>query len=550
MDRPLSDSEIADYLEKVDRSGVLGKSPRRLKLLEYIILEELRGDGGNLKAYSIGIDVLDRPQDFDPTIDSSVRVEMGRLRTALTTFENSAAANSAFSVTLPVGSYQPVIQARQDIAVPQDDAGAPTAPKTRKRGIVLALIAVVCLGLVASVFAVRNANTAQSGVSAVRLSLGSFDGDVALAARVGTALRQNLVRNRTIAVSSQTTPEPQGTDFFLDGLISEAGDGSNRLSVELLNIGTNRIVWTKTMLLSANDDVEARVSEVIGNELRVRLLGASKEFLQGRDPERLTPEQLFVVATWVPGPTATNSLAWENERIALMNWALARDPSLGSLHSVIADKLGQMANYYAASNTPALQDKVLSHIARATELKPLDPDVMLNIAQAHWHAGRTRQSHIAMRRVLDLDPGHDVARFLSQVIPYTCQAPPKAVIDDAIQFDATLSPDNPIRWLTLTWIAWLHLNSGDYETALQAKQAASLIFETPYTFIGHAMLLNELGRTEEAVDVIRRQQTNWPDISAEYFATVTMPRLCREAADPQQLIENYNELARAVSGKL
>ena len=160
------------------------------------------------------------------------------------------------------------------------------------------------------------------------------------------------------------------------------------------------------------------------------------------------------------------------------------------------------------------------------------------------------KSHAAMRRVIDLDPGHDMARFLSAVIPYTCVAPPDQIVDLAVSFDQALAPDNPIRWLTLTWVAWLKLNQGDLDGALAAKEEASLIFETPYTFVGHAMLLNRLGRPDDAIAILKRQQLNWPGISTAHFANVTMPRLCMENEAPAGLLEAYEDLADDVFGKI
>jgi hypothetical protein len=39
---------------------------------------------------------------------------------------------------------------------------------------------------------------------------------------------------------------------------------------------------------------------------------------------------------------------------------------------------------------------------------------------------------------------------------------PATVLAEAIKFGTAISPDNPIRWIALTWIALLHKNTGDY----------------------------------------------------------------------------------------
>ena len=60
------------------------------------------------------------------------------------------------------------------------------------------------------------------------------------------------------------------------------------------------------------------------------------------------------------------------------------------------------------------------------------------------------------------------------------------------------------------------------------------------------MLLNRMGRPEDAATVLDRQQENWPDISPTHFAEVTMPRLCSESDAPVTLLSDYQALADTI----
>ena len=128
----ISEAELTEYLDSVASSRVLGKSGRRLKLLEHILHKEVAGEGASRKAYSIGIDAMDKPDDFDPSIDSSVRVEMGRLRTALVQFEKRTDIDCALVVDIPVGSYRPNNQKRD--VVPAFSASETVAPRSTTIG--------------------------------------------------------------------------------------------------------------------------------------------------------------------------------------------------------------------------------------------------------------------------------------------------------------------------------------------------------------------------------------------------------------------------------
>ena len=542
--------DITEYLQSVAASGVLGRSERRLALLEYLIRKEIGGEGESLKAYTIGVDVLQRKEDFDPSVDSSVRVEMGRLRTALVSFEQSESVKPKLCVEVPVGRYRPHISSRQLPDMTDDEAEK--IPGRRIRALPVLLGSAIIAFAISLTFMLRpnSADIAAQNDGAVRIGIAPFEGEAHIARQVETAFRQRLARNPSIAVSTNLLTEDTVVDFSLFGLVSRPSADERRVTVELLNVHTNRVVWSRSLTVAATDDIEARTAGKLGNELVVRLLDATREFLRDRDPAELNDEQVFLMATWVPGPANANALEAEQYQIAITEAALARRPDSGTSHSVLADKLAQMANFYPSYDTDERFAEVDLHISRATELEPYHPSVMFNIAQAHWHAGRMGMSEAAMRRVVDLDPGHDLARFLSIVIPYTCQVPPPEVIATVEAYDQALAADHPIRWLTLTWIAWLRLNDGDLEGALEAKEAGSLIFETPYSFVGHAMLLNQLDRGDEAIEILRRQQLNWPGISASHFATVTMPRLCHESAPPAGLLEAYNHLAETVFGHI
>ena len=557
MDNTVSDKAIITYIEQVRVSGVMGKSARRLRLLEYLITTEARGEGDTLKAYTIGLDVFEKPDDFDPAEDSSVRVEMGRLRSALALFEGSTFNDVALEVEVPVGTYRPNITLRATVAESDENSETPTAPatelqapKTRRRRAGFAAIAtVIFVALVGAWYYVVAQRAADDG--RVQVALMPFEGNPELATAVESALRRSLARNQRVSVLSTPVESVRRVDahFVLHGLITDEWNGKDRVSIELVNVATDRVVWAHSAVLDETLDIDSSVGQAHGNELRVRLVGASKEMLEGRDPETLAPEQLFVMATWLPGVT-TNTVEWEMERIALMELALEKNPDYGAAHAVMADKLALLANVYEPFDTDEKHERLNFHARRAIELSAFDPDVIFNVAQARWHSGKIEEATALMNRVLELDPSHDVARFLSLVIPYTCAVPPGHVLQAAISFDNQLSADNPIRWLTLSGIAALHSQRGDTLLALNAERRAAVLLEVPYSFMRHAMLWAKVGGADVAETIIRQQRINWPKISPTHFAEVTVPRLCHESPESSRFIQDYESLAAILVNRL
>ena len=59
---------------------MFAQSGRLRKFLRFVVEETLAGRAGALKEYTIGIDVFERDESFDPQTSSIVRVEASRLR--------------------------------------------------------------------------------------------------------------------------------------------------------------------------------------------------------------------------------------------------------------------------------------------------------------------------------------------------------------------------------------------------------------------------------------------------------------------------------------
>src|SRR5579862_5132917 len=96
------------YLAQIDRllnSHVLHGSESLCKLLRYLTSHALDHPGAPLKEYQIATEVFGRPADFDPQVDSTIRVQAGRLRSKLTEYYASEGADDPVVVELPKGTY-------------------------------------------------------------------------------------------------------------------------------------------------------------------------------------------------------------------------------------------------------------------------------------------------------------------------------------------------------------------------------------------------------------------------------------------------------------
>jgi hypothetical protein len=92
-------------IDKLAASHALHGSESLCKLLRYLAARALDHPGTPLKEYQIATEVFGRPADFDPQVDSTIRVQAGRLRAKLAEYYLSEGADDPILVELPKGTY-------------------------------------------------------------------------------------------------------------------------------------------------------------------------------------------------------------------------------------------------------------------------------------------------------------------------------------------------------------------------------------------------------------------------------------------------------------
>lgn len=97
--------QLLAEVEKIATSSVLQNSESLCRLLRYLARHTVHHPGIHLKEYQIATEVFGRPPDFDPQADSTVRVQVGRLRQKLQEYYHSEGARDLVQVELPKGSY-------------------------------------------------------------------------------------------------------------------------------------------------------------------------------------------------------------------------------------------------------------------------------------------------------------------------------------------------------------------------------------------------------------------------------------------------------------
>jgi hypothetical protein len=112
----VSREEERAQLERILRSQVFRLAPGLQKFLEFVGSKTIEGLSHEIKEYTIGTEVFGRSGEYDPKIDTVVRVQAHRLREKLKEYYSQEGAEDDILVAVPKGHYVPCFSRRGVVA--------------------------------------------------------------------------------------------------------------------------------------------------------------------------------------------------------------------------------------------------------------------------------------------------------------------------------------------------------------------------------------------------------------------------------------------------
>jgi hypothetical protein len=164
-----------EELDRILSSETLRGSESLRRLLGYLGEAYLAGNARQLKEYTIGRDVMGKPEDYDPRVDSSVRVQIGKLRQRLEQYYREEGTEAQARIVLPKGHFELGIEAAPN-GVERQGGGVRAPQEVRWR------MAAVILGLMALAAAIwgtvgwRRANLQRDAAETLSAELREFWG--------------------------------------------------------------------------------------------------------------------------------------------------------------------------------------------------------------------------------------------------------------------------------------------------------------------------------------------------------------------------------------
>src|SRR5215469_13583411 len=103
---PVRDEAVSAEIERILESNTFRNSDALRRLLRFLAEKMFSGEADQLKEYSVGIDALGKPATYDPRHDSTVRIQVGRLRQKLAEYYRTEGKDDHWMVDLPKGRFK------------------------------------------------------------------------------------------------------------------------------------------------------------------------------------------------------------------------------------------------------------------------------------------------------------------------------------------------------------------------------------------------------------------------------------------------------------
>ncbi len=256
----VSAENVRLQLSRILSSEVFVPSQRLCRFLRFVVERTLDNNLDGLKEFVIALEVFDRSEQYNPSVDSIVRVEARRLRTKLKAYYEGPGSRDPVLIGLRPGSYVPLFCAhtpdnRPSVPTPPPDAAGD--PPARVTVAVLPFVNMspepdqdyFCDGITEEII---NALASVDSLSVVaRTSAFQFKGKAMDLREVGRLLGANVV---------------------VEGSVRKSGN-QLRITAQAIDAASGVHLWSETYRRELSDvfAIQEDLSNAIARQLRVRL---------------------------------------------------------------------------------------------------------------------------------------------------------------------------------------------------------------------------------------------------------------------------------------
>jgi adenylate cyclase len=369
---------VREQLDRVLSDPAFSGANRRSRLLRYLVEQTLEDHADSLKESVIATEVFDRSPDYDPQIDSVVRVEVGRLRDRLAKYYDKAGPEEPVRIEIPKGGYRPVFVFRENAAEPEI---APPSARPRSRAALAAGAAIVIiLAMAAWVIWRMRPSTPPTPAAVAVLPFLNLSGDPAdeyLGDGISEELTESLAEFNDLRVVARTSAfqyKGKSVDVreigrnlraaaVIEGSVVRRGS-QFRVIAQLIRTSDGYHLWSHTYeaTLAELPTVEGGIARATREKLALPS-AAAKDIYTTRSPEA---HDLYMRAAY---ELNLRTEASTRQSIALAQQATERDPSFAQPYVVMAAGESQL-NTLLAQSPHAGAVRALADIEKALAVDP------------------------------------------------------------------------------------------------------------------------------------------------------------------------------------
>ena len=523
---------IREQLVRILNSGPFHQSQRRQRFLEYLVNETLAGRGERLKGYNIALEVFDRPETFDPTVDPLVRIEAARLRDKLREYYEADGRSDAIHIDLPKGTYAPLIEFREG----EQQVKGVSKRRMRWQTTVPVLALILVLGavgawLIRDLWGPAPEGAAEHPVIAVLpfanlsddpkqeyFSDGLTEDLMTELSRASRDLRV-LARNTTFQYKGKAVDVPKlgrelGARYVLEGSVRRTDDRL-RVMAQLIETRTGTHVWADRfdrkmadIFLLQDEIVSQIVAKIAGNFGVIDITEAGSA--TRKSPDEIQAYDLVLRAQNVMHPEyshETFSAAKE-----LLRQAIVLDPLNARARRELA-YLAVIGWVFRFDKTPEPPQEITAQAAKAVQLDPADARAHMVAASAYFFAKQLDLFEREAEQAMALAPyDAEILATVGHLIASSGQWQRGVALAKKAN---ELNADAAIGWYHAAMCYDYYLQ-GNYEHALEFRRL-HVDQQAMHAYIEYIPVYGQLGRKQEAQENWRKLLADVPGASAETF---------------------------------
>ena len=548
--------------------AILASSPfvtstRARRFLTYIVEQTLAGQTDGIKELVLGIEVFDRPYDFDPKVDTIVRGEAGKLRKRLDEYYASEGAADLLRIEVPKGGYVP--QFLLGTQPPTPEIHGPPANKYRYY-YMAGILALLFIGGLAWWWSgrIRAPEPAPKPSIAVLpfLNLSADPANEYFTDGLAEELTDALSNAGGLRVASRTSAfffKGKQADiheigaklrvaFVVEGSVRKQGD-QLKVTAQLIRIEDGYHVWSGSFERRQADvfAVQQELAGSVVNALQLKLTGDQTRRLK---KTHTANQQAFDL--YLQGRYATNSFSPDARARAesFFQQSIAADPDYALAYVALAQV------YVYANINPTRPASETFQKASGAVRKALALDGELaeahsslgSLTARHQYDWATAERHL--RRALELNPNSAMAhnefaqnvlapqgrwreamaeyRLASELDPLSPMIAVGGPFLESLQrhYEAEergfrkLAEASPPNLMAIGALAMALMHKGDYQGALEISRRVQSQMPSQMNLARIGYMLGRSGNFAEAGKILHQLQAEKHFVSPVGFAVV------------------------------